>query len=78
MELTTNKYVLDFVKKYVDLMKPDEVVWIDGSKKQLNELTKIACSTGEIYKCNSKLLPGCLYHRTAVNDVARVEGRTFI
>ena len=50
MELTTNQHVLDFVKKYVDLMQPDNVVWIDGSKKQLNELTKIAVSTGEIYK----------------------------
>ncbi len=78
MELTNNKFVLDFVKKYADLMTPDNIVWIDGSKKQLNELTKEALSTGEVYKCNSKLLPGCLYHRTAVNDVARVEGRTFI
>ena len=78
MELTNNKFVLDFVKKYADLMQPDQIVWIDGSKKQLNELTKEALSTGEVYKCNSKLLPGCLYHRTAVNDVARVEGRTFI
>ena len=29
-------------------------------------------------KLNEKLLPGCYLHRTAVNDVARVEGRTFI
>ncbi|MBQ9115150.1 MAG: phosphoenolpyruvate carboxykinase (GTP), partial [Clostridia bacterium] len=78
MELTNNKFVLDFVNKYADLMKPDQIVWIDGSKKQLNALTKEAVSTGEVYKCNQKLLPGCLYHRTAVNDVARVEGRTFI
>ena len=62
MELTNNKFVLDFVKKYADLMQPDNIVWIDGSKKQLNELTKEACATGEVYKCNSKLLPGCLYH----------------
>ena len=27
---------------------------------------------------NQELLPGCLLHRTAVNDVARVENRTFI
>ena len=27
---------------------------------------------------NTEKLPGCLLHRTAVNDVARVEGRTFI
>ena len=29
-------------------------------------------------KLNNKLLPGCLYHRTAQNDVARVEDRTYI
>ena len=29
-------------------------------------------------KLNQELLPGCYLHRTAVNDVARVEGRTFI
>ena len=27
---------------------------------------------------NQDVLPGCLYHRTLENDVARVEGRTFI
>ena len=27
---------------------------------------------------NPEKLPGCLLHRTAINDVARVEGRTFI
>lgn len=29
-------------------------------------------------KLNPEKLPGCYLHRTAVNDVARVEGRTFI
>ena len=76
--LTTNKSVLAFVEKYANMMRPDAIVWIDGSKAQLKALTNEAVSTGEIIKCNSKLLPGCLYHRTAVNDVARVEGRTFI
>ncbi|MBE6560900.1 MAG: phosphoenolpyruvate carboxykinase (GTP), partial [Ruminococcaceae bacterium] len=36
------------------------------------------CSPGEIIKLNEELLPNCYLHRTAVNDVARVEGRTFI
>lgn len=76
--MTNNQYVLDFVKKYSDLMRPDKIVWIDGSKAQLKELTNIAIETGEVLKLNNKLLPGCLYHRTAINDVARVEGRTFI
>lgn len=76
--MTDNQHVLDFVQKYTALFQPDQVVWIDGSKKQLKELTDIAVKTGEVEKLNNKLLPGCLYHRTAVNDVARVEGRTFI
>ena len=29
-------------------------------------------------KLNEEKLPGCYYHRTAENDVARVEDRTFI
>jgi len=76
--MTTNKAVLDWVNAMVAKTKPDRVVWIDGSEAQLNELRAEACSTGEMELLNQDLLPGCYYHRTAVNDVARVEGRTFI
>ena len=76
--LTTNKQVLDFVQSRIDLCKPDKVVWIDGSEKLYNELTEQALATGEMIKLNQEILPGCLLHRTAVNDVARVEGRTYI
>lgn len=76
--VTDNKNVLDFVEKYTALFQPDKVVWIDSSKQQYRELVKNAVSTGEIIKLNNKLLPGCLYHRTAPDDVARVEDRTFI
>ncbi|MBR7038863.1 MAG: hypothetical protein IKI21_06390, partial [Oscillospiraceae bacterium] len=36
--LTTNQKVLDWVQECVDLCKPDKVVWIDGSKEQLDQL----------------------------------------
>ena len=73
-----NKYVEKFVNESAALTKPDRIVWIDGSKEQIEALRKEACLTGEIIKLNQELLPDCYLHRTAVNDVARVEGRTFI
>ena len=76
--MTTNKKVLQFVDEAVVLAKPDKVVWIDGSEAQLEALRKEAIASGEMIKLNDEKLPGCLYHRTKPNDVARVEGRTFI
>ena len=73
-----NKYVEKFVNESAALTKPDKIVWIDGSQEQIEALRKEACSTGEMIKLNQELLPDCYLHRTAVNDVARVEGRTFI
>ena len=78
MELTTNKAVLDWIGEQVALTKPDQVVWIDGSEEQLEELRREACATGEIYKLNQEKLPGCYLHRSDPTDVARVESRTFI
>ena len=81
--LTTNQKVLDWVQECIDLCKPDKVVWIDGSQEQLDELIKEVTSLpdgdpNKMWHLNEEKLPGCLYHRTAVNDVARVEDRTFI
>ena len=78
MALTSNKSVLKWVDEMVALTKPDHVIWIDGSEEQLEALRAEACSTGEMIKLNEEKLPGCYLHRSAVNDVARVEGRTFI
>jgi len=78
MSLTTNKMVLDFVDEMRALADPDNVVWIDGCKAQLDGLRAEACASGELIELNQKKLPGCYYHRSAVDDVARVEDRTFI
>lgn len=76
--MTNNKSVLSWIEEKKALVQPDNVVWIDGSEEQLEALRAEACSTGEIIKLNQEKLPGCYLHRTAVNDVARVEHRTFI
>jgi len=78
MSLTKNPNVLKWVDEMIALTQPDNVVWIDGTEAQLDELRKEALATGEMIELNQEKLPGCLYHRTQPNDVARVEDRTFI
>jgi len=43
------------------------------SEHQRDALRIEACTTGEILELNQDKLPGCYYHRTAKNDVARTE-----
>ena len=76
--MTNNKFVKESIDEMAALTQPDAIIWIDGSEEQANQLRKEACATGEMIELNQKLLPGCYLHRTAINDVARVEGRTFI
>lgn len=76
--MTNNKTVLNWIEEMKALVSPDQIVWIDGSEQQLEQLRAEACSTGELIQLNQEKLPGCYLHRTAVNDVARVEDRTFI
>ncbi len=76
--MTNNKSVLAWLEEMKALVTPDQVLWIDGSEEQLEMLRKEAVETGEMIKLNEEKLPGCYYHRTAPNDVARVEERTLI
>ncbi|MCX5697637.1 MAG: phosphoenolpyruvate carboxykinase (GTP) [Candidatus Omnitrophica bacterium] len=75
---TTNKKLIDWVKKSAELCKPDDIVWIDGSQEQQELLQKEAVERGEFIGLNKEKLPGCFLHRTAVDDVARTEHLTFI
>ena len=76
--MTTNNSVLKWVEKIKEIVNPDDVIWIDGSEKQLNNLRKEACNRGELIQLNQEKLPGCYLRRTNPNDVARTESRTFI
>ena len=83
MSLTKNPNVNQWVDEMIALCKPDQVVWIDGSKEQLDQLIAEVTALPDghpdkLYKLNEEKYPGCLYHRTRPNDVARVEDRTFI
>ena len=76
--VTKNKFVNEWIAEMADLVNPKDIVLIDGSFEQAEALRAEACATGEIIKLNQDALPGCYLHRTAINDVARVEDRTFI
>ena len=78
MALIKNKCVSAWIDEMAAMTKPDKIVLIDGTNEQIEALREEACSTGEMFKLNQELLPNCYLHRTAVNDVARVEDRTFI
>ena len=76
--MTENKSVLKWLEEMKELLQPDNVVWIDGSDEQREELRALAVELGELTVLNQEKLPGCYLHRTNPNDVARVEDRTFI
>ena len=76
--MTNNKYVLEWINSMAEMVGPKEIVWIDGSEEQTEALRAEACRTGELEALNPEVYPNCYLHRTAINDVARVEGRTYI
>ena len=76
--MTEHKELAKWVRECAELCKPDRVIWINGSELEKNRLEKEAFKTGELIQLNQKKLPGCSYHRTAINDVARTENLTYI
>lgn len=76
--LTSNVNVLKWIDEVVSMTKPSKVIWIDGSEEQLQMLKDEACNTGEFKKLNQEKYPGCYYHRSKSNDVARMEDKTYI
>jgi phosphoenolpyruvate carboxykinase (GTP) len=68
----------EWVEDMARMCQPDRIVWIDGSQEEKDRLVAEAVATGEMSLLNQEKLPGCLYHRTAINDVARTEHLTYI
>jgi len=67
-----------WIRQCAEMCQPDKIVWIDGSEEQAEALRAEACESGELTKLSPKKWPGCYYHRTARNDVARTEHLTYI
>jgi len=67
-----------WVEECTELCEPNNIVYCNGSGEERKRLEREAIATGELIQLNQKKLPGCVYHRTAANDVARTEHLTFI
>lgn len=76
--LSTNRHLLRWVEKMVELCRPDAVHWVDGSAAEYESLCDRLVEAGTFTRLNEKLWPGCYYARSDASDVARVEDRTFI
>ena len=76
--MTNNLMLKKWVEECAALCQPDDIVWCDGSEAERERLEKEAFATGELIQLDQEKLPGCVYHRTAVNDVARTEHLTYI
>ena len=61
-----------------DLTQPANIHWVDGSQTEYNCLCDLLVEAKTFCRLDDKLWPGCFYARSAPNDVARVEDRTFI
>lgn len=78
MNITGNKHIDDWIEEIAKKTKPDNIVLIDGSQSQLDTLRAGAVADGSMIRLNEEKYPNCYLHRTDKDDVARVEGRTFI
>jgi phosphoenolpyruvate carboxykinase (GTP) len=75
---TENHGIISWVERMARICQPEQVFWCDGSVEERDFLTDLAVDHGILVPLDQKKWPGCYYHRSDPEDVARVEHQTFI
>jgi len=76
--MTNNKKLLAWVEEWVQLCRPDNVYWCNGSEEESQRLLDEMVAAGTAVKLNEEKKPGSYYFQSDPSDVARVENRTYI
>ena len=77
-EMVTNRALLHWLSDIVELTKPSDIYWCNGSQSEWYELTRKLIDQGVMTQLNPELRPDSFLVRSDPDDVARVEDRTFI
>ncbi len=76
--MTNNSKLLSWVKETAELCQPDDIYWCDGSQEENDRLCEQLVQNGTFVRLNPDKRPGSYLARSDPEDVARVEGRTYI
>ena len=76
--MTNNHKLLSWVKETAELCQPDDIYWCDGSQEENDRLCEKLVQNGTFVQLNPDKRPGSYLARSDPEDVARVEGRTYI
>ena len=68
----------DFVKKWTDILKPKDVVWILGNEGETEHLLQVLRLRNEHSVMNVTARDNCYAFFSSPTDVARMESQTFI
>jgi len=71
-----NKKLVAWVAEVQAMVKPDKVVWCDGSKAEYDAMIKLMVDAGMATPLKKR--PNSYLFRSHPSDVARVEDRTYI